>query len=42
MLFAGRKRPKGGWDKGSYTATFIVERDAHVVLRKSFTLVLSD
>jgi len=33
---AGRKRPAGGWDKGNYKATYIVERDGQVVLKRSW------
>lgn len=42
LLFTGRKRPQGGWNKGAYLATFIVERDAQIVLQKSFEITLSD
>jgi len=38
MLFAGRKRPVGGWDQGVYKATYVVERDGKVVLKKEFEL----
>lgn len=42
LLFTGRKRPQGGWNKGTYLAAFIVERDARIVLQKSFEITLSD
>lgn len=42
MLFTGRKRPESGWVRGLYVATYVVERDAHVVLEKNFSLMLSD
>ncbi|WP_458758560.1 M23 family metallopeptidase [Afipia sp. TerB] len=42
MLFAGRKKPPNGWDKGTYTATYVVERDEQVVLKRSLELELSD
>jgi len=40
MLFAGKKRPPGGWERGSYKATYVVERDGQVVLRKDLELML--
>lgn len=40
MLFAGKKRPAGGWDRGSYKATYVVERDGQIVLKKDLDLVL--
>ncbi|WP_245283834.1 M23 family metallopeptidase [Bradyrhizobium sp. Cp5.3] len=40
MLFAGKKRPPGGWDHGTYKATYVVERDGQVVLKKELELVL--
>jgi hypothetical protein len=42
LLFTGRKRPEPGWDKGSYIATFVVERDGRTVLQKSFEIALTD
>ena len=40
MLFAGKKRPPGGWERGSYKATYVVERDGQIVLRKDLELML--
>ena len=40
MLFTGRKRPASGWDRGTYKATYVVERDGGVVLRKELELTL--
>ncbi|MGY3619725.1 M23 family metallopeptidase [Bradyrhizobium sp. USDA 10063] len=40
MLFAGRKRPPNGWDRGTYMATYTVERDGQVVLQKQLELRL--
>jgi hypothetical protein len=40
MLFTGRKRPANGWDRGRYKATYVVERDGQVVLKKELELVL--
>lgn len=34
MLFAGRKRPSGGWERGTYVATYMVERDGQIVLQR--------
>ena len=34
MLFAGRKRPASGWDRGTYKASYVVERDGRTVLQK--------
>jgi hypothetical protein len=42
MLFTGRKKPKEGWERGMYAATYIVKREAHVVLERNFSFVLSD
>ncbi|WP_246562847.1 M23 family metallopeptidase [Bradyrhizobium liaoningense] len=39
MLFAGKKRPPGGWDRGTYKATYVVERDGQVVLKKDLELI---
>lgn len=40
MLFTGRKRPASGWDRGTYRATYVVERDGLVVLKKELELTL--
>jgi hypothetical protein len=40
MLFAGRKRPASGWDKGNYKATYRVERDGQVVLKRDLETTL--
>ena len=37
MLFAGKKRPPGGW--GTYTATYVVEREGQIVLKKDLELL---
>jgi murein DD-endopeptidase MepM/ murein hydrolase activator NlpD len=36
MLFAGSKRPPNGWDRGTYKATYLVERADQVVLQQQF------
>lgn len=41
LLFTGKRKPERGWDTGSYVATFVVERDARIVLQKSFEITLS-
>ena len=40
MLFAGRKRPTSGWDPGNYKATYIVEREGQVVLKRDLETTL--
>ncbi len=40
MLFAGKKRPPNGWDRGTYKATYTVEREGQVVLEKRLELTL--
>ena len=40
MLFTGKKRPPSGWDRGTYKATYVVERDGRVVLKKDLELTL--
>jgi murein DD-endopeptidase MepM/ murein hydrolase activator NlpD len=40
MLFAGKKRPSSGWDRGIYKATYLVERADQVVLQQQFELDL--
>ncbi|MGY3607271.1 MULTISPECIES: M23 family metallopeptidase [unclassified Bradyrhizobium] len=40
MLFAGKKRPPNGWGRGTYKATYTVERDGQVVLEKQLELAL--
>jgi len=40
MLFTGKKRPATGWDRGTYKATYVVERDGRVVLKKDMELTL--
>ncbi|UPJ54656.1 M23 family metallopeptidase [Bradyrhizobium sp. 200] len=40
MLFTGRKRPATGWERGTYKATYVVERDGQVVLKKDMELTL--
>jgi hypothetical protein len=38
MLFAGRKRPASGWVQGTYKATYTVEHDGQVVLKRDLEL----
>ncbi|RVU14466.1 M23 family metallopeptidase [Methylobacterium oryzihabitans] len=40
LLFAGRKRPAGGWPPGTYAATFAVRRGGADALTHRFTLTL--
>jgi murein DD-endopeptidase MepM/ murein hydrolase activator NlpD len=40
VLFAGRKRPSLGWDRGTYTATYVVQRNGRSVLEKRFAFEL--
>ncbi|MBR1120514.1 M23 family metallopeptidase [Bradyrhizobium lablabi] len=40
MLFTGRKRPASGWDRGTYKASYVVERDGRAVLKKEIELTL--
>ena len=40
LLFAGRRRPASGWDQGTYKATYVVERDGQVVLKRDLELTL--
>ena len=40
ILFTGRKRPANGWDRGTYKATYVVEHDGRVVLKKELELTL--
>jgi hypothetical protein len=40
MLFAGRKRPASGWEKGNYKATYSVVRDGQVVLKRDLETTL--
>ena len=40
MLFTGKKRPATGWGRGTYKATYVVERDGRVVLKKDMELTL--
>ena len=40
MLFTGKKRPATGWDRGTYKATYVVERDGRVVLQIDLELTL--
>ena len=40
LLFAGRKRPANGWDRGTYKASYVVERNGQVVLTKELELPL--
>jgi murein DD-endopeptidase MepM/ murein hydrolase activator NlpD len=42
MLFVGKRKAQEGWRKGVYTASYVVEHESHIVLRMSFSLVLSD
>ena len=40
MVFAGKKRPAGGWPPGVYRATYRVLADGQPVLEQSFALTL--
>jgi hypothetical protein len=40
MLFAGRKRPSGGWERGVYRAKYIVERNGQLVLERDLELAV--
>jgi len=40
MLFAGKKRPASGWDSGSCKATYTVERNGQVVLKRDLETTL--
>jgi murein DD-endopeptidase MepM/ murein hydrolase activator NlpD len=40
MLFTGTKRPADGWGRGTYKATYVVERDGQVVLKRDLELKL--
>ncbi|OCK58088.1 hypothetical protein LMTR3_00795 [Bradyrhizobium sp. LMTR 3] len=40
MLFTGRKRPATGWERGTYKATYVVERDGRMVLERKLELTL--
>jgi len=40
MIFAGRKRPESGWDRGQYRATYTVELEGRIVLQRDWTFEL--
>ena len=40
MVFAGKKRPAGGWPPGVYRATYRVLAEGQPVLEQSFALTL--
>jgi murein DD-endopeptidase MepM/ murein hydrolase activator NlpD len=40
ILFSGKKRAKHDWDKGLYTATYIVRQEGQALLEKQFQLEL--
>ena len=40
LLFTGRKRPASGWEQGTYKATYVVERDGQVVLKRDLEFTL--
>ncbi len=40
MLFTGAKRPADGWGRGTYKATYVVEREGQVVLKRDLELAL--
>jgi hypothetical protein len=40
ILFSGKKRAKRDWDKGLYTATYVVRRDDKSLLEKQFQVEL--
>jgi Peptidase family M23 len=40
MLVAGKRRAATGWERGTYKATYLVERDGRIVLQKDLELTL--
>jgi len=40
MIFAGARRPAGGWARGRYTADYVVRQGGRMVLTRSFELTL--
>lgn len=40
MVFAGKKRPSSGWDRGAYTATYVVEHNGQVMLEQGLAFDL--
>ena len=40
LLFTGKKRPASGWEQGTYKATYVVERDGQVVLKRDLEFTL--
>lgn len=35
MLFAGKRRPPSGWERGTYQATYVVEQENRIVLQRN-------
>lgn len=40
MIFAGSRRPAGGWERGAYKASYSVRHDDKVVLERHFSIEL--
>ena len=40
MIFAGRKKPQNGWEKGVYVAKYAVEKNGEVVLEQHLQMEL--
>lgn len=40
MIFAGIRRPAGGWDRGAYQASYTVRHEDKVVLERQFSIEL--
>jgi hypothetical protein len=40
LLFTGKKRPAMGWERGTYKAMYVVERDGRVVLQRDLEFTL--
>jgi hypothetical protein len=38
MMYAGRKRPPGGWGSGTYQAFYKIVREGKVVLEHTFAV----
>ena len=40
MVFAGKRRPPSGWQPGTYSATYEVDRDGATALKETFSAAL--
>ncbi|WP_342804333.1 M23 family metallopeptidase [Bradyrhizobium sp. CSA112] len=40
LLFTGKRRPATGWERGTYKAMYVVERDGRVVLQRDLEFTL--